>query len=413
MNTFELKIIATGGASAAPRKIAQEIWIDGVHLDEPHAVDVCELVRSLFRPGEFFFFTCGCGEPGCAGIWDGIQVRQLPGRILWRFRRPVRTPEFLTNDEYAQWKLKAPLVDFTFDRDQVLAAMDGSLAELWFKPDDAEFSPNGFGRAQLGSLDAYQEPSGYLDDSGRRRLYFLVDEASPWLLEGQFIGVDELGTSTAFESRFREWQGQQAMGVPMNAAHRLAWLEEARAIALCAYQDGLPEDIDILLIASQWNADDQLDPWCSESRLVSRQWMDPPVTLERPYLCLSADRGKFAIWLDDTPEAKNQRSRFVGYGSRIVDHSPFQVPFAFEKALSDWASTMPDSRTSDPWDHWFLGRPVGRDSLCPFSWPAFHAEGQRLAKELGGMVGCGTPVLYELPWGSPPFCDTRRIEVCR
>lgn len=37
---------------------------------------------SVFRP-----FTCSCGDSGCAGIWDGIYVRERGYSIEWRAKR--------------------------------------------------------------------------------------------------------------------------------------------------------------------------------------------------------------------------------------------------------------------------------------------------------------------------------------
>lgn len=37
---------------------------------------------SVFQP-----FTCSCGESGCAGIWDGIYVRERGYSIEWRAKR--------------------------------------------------------------------------------------------------------------------------------------------------------------------------------------------------------------------------------------------------------------------------------------------------------------------------------------
>jgi hypothetical protein len=37
-----------------------------------------------FQP-EYFFFTCECGEPGCAGLFDGVVVTRLEQTVVWRF----------------------------------------------------------------------------------------------------------------------------------------------------------------------------------------------------------------------------------------------------------------------------------------------------------------------------------------
>lgn len=57
---------------------------------------------SVFCP-----FTCGCGAPGCAGIWDGIYVRERGYSIEWRAKREDGygfLPKTFFNYEKSQYK---------------------------------------------------------------------------------------------------------------------------------------------------------------------------------------------------------------------------------------------------------------------------------------------------------------------
>jgi hypothetical protein len=95
MNTFDLRFFIDYNAQEkiiygeGTVLVCQEIWIDGHHIEEQHTISLIYLLHSLFYPGEFFIFTCGCGEPYCANICYGILVRHEPGLIRWRFRRTV------------------------------------------------------------------------------------------------------------------------------------------------------------------------------------------------------------------------------------------------------------------------------------------------------------------------------------
>lgn len=416
MNTFELKIIDSNEIPYSPTTkrpgvITQQIWVDGIYIDEPHAVDVSELVRSLFRPGEYFFFTCGCGEPGCAGIWDGFKVRHVPGKILWHFRRPVSQPDndLAENDEFDQRTSVTSVVEYAFDREQFAAAMDSALKALKSRPENSEYSPYGFDRRQLDGLDAYRRHLNWQEAPGRRQLCFIADESNPLFLDGQFISLDQLGMSKLFESKFKRWQIQRGQAGPTDIRQRLDWLEHTRALLSSAYREGLSDDIDITLVAYPWATNGQLDAWDPESRLVSRQHLPTNAAFDDQYLCLSADKGNYCLWFDSTPEPKDQRYRFVSHGSTIYDDCPFLVPFALEKRLSDWASSMPDYKTPGPWSRWLLGRPVPPVQLKNFDWATFHKEGVRMANEIKVLVGSRATVFYELPWGSPDFGKTRRI----
>lgn len=57
---------------------------------------------SVFRP-----FTCSCGDSGCAGIWDGIYVRERGYSVEWRAKREHGygfLPKTFFNFEKIQYK---------------------------------------------------------------------------------------------------------------------------------------------------------------------------------------------------------------------------------------------------------------------------------------------------------------------
>lgn len=58
-----------------------ELRVDGELVGDKYALDVRQLANALLRDGEHFIFTCGCGDPYCAGIQDGFSSR-ISGDIL-------------------------------------------------------------------------------------------------------------------------------------------------------------------------------------------------------------------------------------------------------------------------------------------------------------------------------------------
>lgn len=48
------------------------------------AIDLTELAKSLDGDGEYFVITCACGDAGCAGINEGIQVSHAHNTVRWR-----------------------------------------------------------------------------------------------------------------------------------------------------------------------------------------------------------------------------------------------------------------------------------------------------------------------------------------
>jgi hypothetical protein len=165
MNTFDLKIIDSDEIPFAPitkepGMVVQQIWIDGIHLAEPHMVSVSELVRSLDGSGDFYIFTCKCGMPECDRIYEGIKVSHVSGKILWNFRCPVSEPDTdLPEDEALELRLStSKLVEYEFDRDQFIQAMDKALRELKSKPENSAYSPYGFTRKHLDVLNVIGRP---------------------------------------------------------------------------------------------------------------------------------------------------------------------------------------------------------------------------------------------------------------
>ena len=49
-------------------------------------VDFLALHKTLLKEkSSSYIFTCSCGFPGCAGVWDSIKVSNQENRVIWRF----------------------------------------------------------------------------------------------------------------------------------------------------------------------------------------------------------------------------------------------------------------------------------------------------------------------------------------
>ena len=89
-NIFELVIRREKPAHGSERSAhwVEEIQVDSVPLTPRHCLDYIALVKSMCLDGEFYFFTCGCGEPGCSHIHSGVHIRHEQGRIHWHSTEP-------------------------------------------------------------------------------------------------------------------------------------------------------------------------------------------------------------------------------------------------------------------------------------------------------------------------------------
>ena len=105
MNTFALVIQreATIKGKKTSVKWRQEIQVDGERCGRNYCIDYKELVRSLTADGDYYIFTCGCGEAGCAGISEGIHIHHAAGVVEWHVVEPTPEQRFrFAEHQYAQ-----------------------------------------------------------------------------------------------------------------------------------------------------------------------------------------------------------------------------------------------------------------------------------------------------------------------
>lgn len=52
-------------------------------INDLEYVDLLHLRSSLDENGTFFIWTCSCGAPGCAGLFEGVRVTHSDGVTSW------------------------------------------------------------------------------------------------------------------------------------------------------------------------------------------------------------------------------------------------------------------------------------------------------------------------------------------
>lgn len=117
--------------------------VDGQYLHDVGVyIDPVNLVSSATMSGEFFIYTCDCGNPACQGIDDGVMVSHTPDTVIWRLKNPISWP---LNEPKPEWAHDA---EFTFTKEnylqQVTIALDHAKrlsrgyrtsGKLWVGPD--------------------------------------------------------------------------------------------------------------------------------------------------------------------------------------------------------------------------------------------------------------------------------------
>ena len=74
-NILSLSFRQVAATDKSPAHLVGELRVDGSRLGEAYVLDVRRLADALTGEGEHFIFTCGCGEPDCAGIHEGVRSR--------------------------------------------------------------------------------------------------------------------------------------------------------------------------------------------------------------------------------------------------------------------------------------------------------------------------------------------------
>ena len=96
--------------------------VDGQYLHEINVyVDPVALVNSATLSGEFFIYTCDCGNPACQGIDDGVLVSHTTDTVKWRLSNPISWPP---EEPKPDWSHEA---EFTFSRENYLEQVSTAL----------------------------------------------------------------------------------------------------------------------------------------------------------------------------------------------------------------------------------------------------------------------------------------------
>ena len=119
------------------------LTVDGQYLHEVGVyIDPAALVASATLSGEFFIYTCDCGNPACLGIDDGVMISHGSDTVIWQLRNPISWPP---DEPRPDWAHDA---EFVFSRENYLQELTIALdhakrladgfhltGTLWFGPD--------------------------------------------------------------------------------------------------------------------------------------------------------------------------------------------------------------------------------------------------------------------------------------
>jgi len=130
--------------------LVPSLMVDDREINEDFALDMRELVNSCRADGEYFILTCGCGEAGCAGVFEGIAVSHQNGEVVWVVPDPIKSTT----------SAKSDYVEYRFDRcsyiDAIRKGVDKGKNLLRFTEEKIETGPHGFSPFDFMALDIKQ-----------------------------------------------------------------------------------------------------------------------------------------------------------------------------------------------------------------------------------------------------------------
>jgi len=151
-NKFELIFQIHEEQKVDKKKIvSQKIKVDGDEINSIHAVDLGYLVKSLYQEGEFYIFTCGCGDAGCAGIDEGVNISFDNNLINWRLRNPISFSGF---ESCETWKKSSKFIEYSFEKELMIKNIICSIKNIKNLTNflTYEFVPEGMEWKHLDSL---------------------------------------------------------------------------------------------------------------------------------------------------------------------------------------------------------------------------------------------------------------------
>lgn len=156
LDHLELKfaLLPKGTASVPGAQLLKfSVLINGINISPENVIDLSELIASLKNPGSFNIVTCVCGEAGCIGESQGININHGLSTIVWKVPDTiVYNASLPTNPNQSLPKFK----HFEFDSAQVIKSVKKALLDAKIMLDKNEqtiqLEPFGFVREQLHYL---------------------------------------------------------------------------------------------------------------------------------------------------------------------------------------------------------------------------------------------------------------------
>ncbi|MBQ9788693.1 MAG: ankyrin repeat domain-containing protein [Lentisphaeria bacterium] len=197
-----------------------QIIVNGVDIGAVYSIDDEELLKALTQSGYFYPFTCGCGVPECAGIFEPICCTKNGDKMLWIKKEPAPYQTISFN-------IKNVLVEFE-------AVLSGIFDELFEKYGDSPWEVSDFPHGPFGTTLLTVRQTR---DSCRKYLH--IEET----IDHQ---AKQLSLTSILENNCSPAELIQALKI--GNIHETIGMQNEEPIHAAAWHNSHTENIDLLLV---------------------------------------------------------------------------------------------------------------------------------------------------------------------
>ena len=148
-NEFDLKVDLAGSVREPFARL--QIWVDGLQVGRGNAINFTALLSASLSTGRHFVFTCQCGDAGCGGIEDGVEVEVEGSWVRWTLRFPQSTDLF--GGDIGHWRKAVKPTVWLFEQQEMLREIRQELVYAdYHHPYRTEYSAHGVRRRHLAGM---------------------------------------------------------------------------------------------------------------------------------------------------------------------------------------------------------------------------------------------------------------------
>lgn len=232
-DTIALDAVMVDSSGYSVSAVDYGLKINGIEFHPEHPLDLTSLVKSCQWSGDLDIFTCGCGVPGCAGIFQGIEVGHSHHAITWKCPNPLSVGE----ENPDLWEHSVTTFEhFAFEPEHYIDAIDSGIKKIKSlaisAPIPFEFPVHDVKFEQVMSLETRPFSTHTMEPERRILARQVVVDAYHgfFTVDGVYYQIEDLNLEAGLMQEYLAWK---LIGVFPNSESEipayLAYLQSGRS----------------------------------------------------------------------------------------------------------------------------------------------------------------------------------------